>query len=54
MHTFLRRCTFLVTLLAANAVAAPIDRHALVTRHNRTLADTLATEVAARLRLSGA
>jgi hypothetical protein len=35
MHPFLRRCVFLVAMLAAHAAsAAPIDRHALVTRHN--------------------
>jgi hypothetical protein len=38
MHTFPRRCVFLVALLAtAAATAAPIDRHALVTRHNPTI-----------------
>jgi hypothetical protein len=34
MHIFLRRCSWLTVLLAVNALAAPIDRHALVTRHN--------------------
>ena len=38
MHTVLRRCGFLIALLGAGvAFAAPIDRHALVTRHNPTI-----------------
>jgi hypothetical protein len=38
MHTVLRRCPLLVTLLVAHAAsAAPIDRHALITRHNPTI-----------------
>jgi hypothetical protein len=38
MHVYPRRWTFLVMLLAAHAAsAAPIDRHALVTRHNPTI-----------------
>ena len=38
MHTFLRRCALLIGLTFAGAViGAPIDRHALVTRHNPTI-----------------